>query len=298
MTFIYDRFWFDHGSRLTGVWLWPWQGDADHDDLVALVSQVYLGDGQDGALEADFLCSHLPWAFGGIHGVGPEGDPWLIAIQVAPAAASELAGRDDSWWPLEDGLERALSHNPEATSGSRHILTRQLLTRAYVGAHVDPEDITGWTMTELITGLLAECAYVPLREIVAGRITGCAFPDVPHECAHDVFRDVLAAWARGQLKDRVPEEAPYELEVTSDTVEDGSADGDEETERWFAESLLDLPATGRVWPRRRLKKWSTHRLKLQAVEEGWSARKARKASRKAAIDYLSRPHPQGHDSIA
>ena len=298
MTFIYDRFWFDPGSRLTGVWLWPWQGDADHDDLVALVSQVYLGDGQDGDLEADFLCSHLPWAFGGIHGVGPEGDAWLIVIQIVPAAACEVAGRDDSWWPVEDGLERALSHNPDATSGSRHILTRQLLTRAYVGARVDHEDIADWTTAELITGILAECAYVSLREIVAGKVTGCAFPDAFHECEHDVFRDVLAAWARGLLADRIPEEAPYELEVTSDTVEDDSTDIDEVTERWFAESLLDWPAAWAPWPRRRLKKWSTHRLKLQTVEEGWSARQARKASRKAAIKYLSRPHQQGRDSIA
>lgn len=298
MTFIYDRFWFDNGSRLTGVWLWPWQGDADHDDLVALVSQVYLGDGQDAALEADFLCSHLPWAFGGIHGVGPEGDPWLIVIQVVPAAASEVAGRDNSWWPVEDGLERALSHNPDATSGSRQILTRQLLTRAYVGARVDQEDLADWTTTELITGLLAECAYVPLREIVAGRVTGCAFPDAFHECEHDVFRDVFAAWARGLLADRIPEEAPYELEVTNDTVADHVADGDGVAERWFAESLLDVPATGRVWPRHRLRKWSTHRLKLQAVEQGWSAKKARKASRKAAIQYLSGPHQHGHHSIA
>ena len=298
MTFIYDRFWFDPGSRLTGVWLWPWQGDTDHDDLVALVSQVYLGDGQDGALEADFLCSHLPWAFGGIHGVGPEGDPWLIVIQVVPAAASEVAGRDDSWWPVEDGLERALSHNPDATSGSRHILTRQLLTRAYVGARVDPDDITDWTTTELITGLLAECAYVSLREIVAGRVTGCAFPDTFHECEHDVFRDVFAAWARGLLADRIPEEAPYELEVTSDAVDDHVAGDDEVTERWFAESLLDVPATGRVWPRRRLRKWSTHRLKLQAVEQGWSAKKARKATRKATIQYLSGASSRRESSVA
>ncbi len=298
MTFIYDRFWFDHGSRLTGVWLWPWHGDPDHDDLVALVSQVYLGDGQDGALEADFLCSHLPWTFGGIHGVGPEGDPWLIVIQLVPAAASAVAGRDNSWWPVEDGLERALSHNPDATSGSRHILTRQLLTRAYVGAHVDQEDIADWTTTELITGLLAECAYVSLREIVAGKVTGCAFPDAFHECEHDVFRDVLAAWARGLLADRIPEEAPYELEVISDAVEDHSADSDEVTERWFVESLLDVPATGRVWPRRRLRKWSTHRLKLQAVEQGWSAGNARKASRKATIKYLSGARRRSDSSVA
>jgi hypothetical protein len=223
VTFIYDRFWFDPGSRLTGVWLWPWHGDADDDDLVALVSQVYLGEGQDGALEADFLCSHLPWAFGGIHGVGPEGDPWLIVIQVVPAAASEVAGRDDSWWPVEDGLERALPHNPEATSGAQQILTRQLLAGVYAGAHVDPEDIADWTTTELITSLLAECAYVSLREIVAGKITGCAFPDAPHECEHDVFRDVFAAWARGLLADRIPEEVSEEVAYTTPEAADGGA---------------------------------------------------------------------------
>ena len=90
MTFFYDRFEFEQGSRLTGIWVWPWPGDPGVDN-VALVSQVRLGAGQDGSLECDFLSSHLPWAAGGVHGVGPEGDPWLVVVQMAPrAAAGEL----------------------------------------------------------------------------------------------------------------------------------------------------------------------------------------------------------------
>ena len=50
--------------------------------------------------------------------------------------------------------------------------------------------------------------FVPLWQIAAGRVVQCAFPDVDHDCEHDVFRDVFAMWAAGRLTpvDDWPEE--------------------------------------------------------------------------------------------
>lgn len=70
---------------------------------------------------------------------------------------------------------------------------------------MDPAHIDDWTVPDLLMGLLAECCYVPLPDIVAGRITQCAFPDVDHNCEHDVFTDVFARWDAGHLN---PEEPP------------------------------------------------------------------------------------------
>lgn len=279
MTYFYDRFFFEPESRLTGVWLSPWRGD-EFGDHVALVSHVRLGAGQDGALESDFLSSHLPWAFGGFHGVDPSGDPWLIVIQISPSeAARELANSANPWWPLVDGLDRALHWNREADWVSDQGLDRDDLTEIYADAGVDPADVEDWPITDLLAGLLAECAYVPLTDVVAGRLTGCAFPDEEHGCEHDVFRDVFAAWAQGRIT--VPE-----------VGDEGGDDGGEEENPFACGPHVAPPLhrNTRSWSKKKTKRWSTARLRLQAVEDGWSPKKAMKASRKRLVKFLTKPH--------
>lgn len=281
MTYFYDRFWFESGSRLTGVWLWPWPGDESADNLV-LISHVRLGAGQDGVLESDFLSSHLPWAFGGFHGVDADGDPWLVVIQVAPAhVASRLVDSSNGWWPMVDSLDRALHWNREAECLSGQGLDRDDLLGIYGDAGVAQALIEDWSITDLLAGLLAECAYVPLSDIVTGRLTGCAFPDTEHDCEYDVFRDVFAAWAQGRIT--VPEFA-------DDVPEDGDDEGERRPVVAAPRKRVPPPIVRWSWKKKAIKGWSTERLRLQAVEEGWSAKKARKASRTKVVKYLTTPH--------
>lgn len=282
MTFFYDRFWFEPGSRLTGVWLWPWPG-GDSGEWVALVSHVRLGSGQDGGLESDFLCSHLPWAFGGFHGVGPGGDPWLVVIQAAPArAARELAGSENRWWPMVDGLDRALRWSGEADVASDLGLTRDGLVSIYVDTGIDRTTVDDWPVADLLAGLLAECAYVPLARIVTGRLTGCAFPDVEHDCEHDVFRDVFAAWALGRIA--VPEAGDEPGQPEQDFADPSAP--------FAGVAVPQRNAGGKRW-KKKVQGWPTARLRLLAVELGWSAKKASKADREALTAFLTTPRKQG-----
>lgn len=284
MTYFYDRFEFEPGSRLTGIWSWSWRSDPAV-DLVALVSHVRLGPGQDGSLESDFLSSHLPWAFGGFHGVGPDGDPWLVMVQVAPrSAAAELVGSANPWWPMTDGIERALRLNPDAGLIDSEGLTVDDMRGVYAGSGIPADQIDDWPAGDLLAGLLAECANVDLAAVVSGRVTGCAFPDQVHNCEHDVFRDVFAGWAQG----RIP--TPQEPACAQ------AGDSEDENED---EEFGEPPAVRRVirtrvvflaWKRRRVRRWSTTRVRLQAVEDGWTAKAARKASRKELVEYLTTPH--------
>ncbi len=286
MTYLYDRVDFEPGSRLTGIWTWPWRGDPGA-DLVTLVSHVRLGPGQDGSLECDFLSSHLPWAFGGFHGVGPDGDPWLVMVQVAPrSAAGELVGSANPWWPLTDGIERALRLNPDAGLIDTEGLTVDDLRGVYDGAGIPADQIDDWPAGDLLAGLLAECANVHLAAVVSGRMTGCAFPGELHDCEHDVFRDVFAGWAQGRIP--TPQEPAW--------AEAGDSEDDDQHED---EEFGEPPAVRRVirtrvvfltWKRRRVRRWSTARVRLQAVEDGWTAKAARKASRKELVEYLTTPH--------
>ena len=199
MTFLYENFWLESGSRLTGTWLWPWRGSEEGQDLVVLISKVTLGINQDGSMECDFLSSHVPWAFGGIHGVGPSGDPWLMLAQIAPASLSLVVNSENDWWAMVDGLIRALTYNNEAEVSQDVGLTKADLHDAYKDSGISVDRIADWSVTELVSGPLAEATNMALTQIVDGRTRQCAFPDTTHECQHDVFRDVFAGWTTGLI---------------------------------------------------------------------------------------------------
>ena len=103
-----------------------------------------------------------------------------------------------------DGMKRALRFNPEASVMLERGWTSDELLRCHAGQGVDPARVDDWTVPEFLMGLLAECCYVPLPDIVAGRVIQCAFPDVNDDCEHDVFTDVFARWDAGHLKPEEP----------------------------------------------------------------------------------------------
>jgi hypothetical protein len=190
---------------MTGIWQLPWPGDVSTNNLRVLISKVRLGQDQDGSVEYDFLSSHLPWAFGGIHGVNAGGNPWLVMVQVAPAKASALVGSQNPWWVMVGGLENAIRYNNEASVSADVGLNAADLVQIYKDSGVDSDLIAEWTISELVQGLIAECAYVPLSQIAEGRLRQCAFTDMDHECQYDVFKDIFAAWVMGLLAANYPE---------------------------------------------------------------------------------------------
>jgi hypothetical protein len=201
MGYLFNALPFEPGSRMTGIW--DAAVDTEGDDLCVCITKIVLGPGQDGVVESGFLGAHLPYHFGGFHGVGPDGSPWTVVAQVAPVSAAERVGAASPYWPMVDGLDRALQFNPETWIEASIEMDAARLRYMYDLQDVPTELVADWEVGELVRGLLAECCNVPLKEIAAGRITQCAFPERPHECQHDVFSDVFALWATMALN---PEE--------------------------------------------------------------------------------------------
>jgi hypothetical protein len=278
MGYLYDELRFAPGSRLTGVWTLPDRYEADTSCL-AYGQLVRLGSGQDPEVESDFLSAHLPFAVGGLHGVGPDGEPWTYLLQAMPADAARLVDTANDYWPMVDAVERALRFNYSA--GRTWVdqgWTRDGLVAIYRADGIDEEELVDWSVVELLKGLLAECCYVPLRWLVEGRARGCAFPDIEHDCQLDVFSDAFALWTTGVLSPPEP-------------VERGTGDEDEEDDDEVG-GPRHLPpiTTGYAWPRKRLRRWKTLKLRLVAVEEGWSVKRARRMTRKQLIRALATPH--------
>ena len=254
--YLFDAFDFEPGSRMTGLWH-AGVGYNEGEPPVAMASLVQFGPDQHDELESDFFASHLPYHFGGFHGVGPDGHPWAVMLQVAPISAALLGG--DPYWPMLDGLDRAWHYNWEATVLANRCLDHADLVRAYVDRGVDASQVNHWETHDLMFGLLAECCYVPLKQIVAGSVAQCAFPGTDHECFHDVFDDVFALWEAGRL--------------------------------WSPESPLPGPDdAGRYWwPKAELKKLSTKKLRKRALRGLWDKDEIRGMKRKQLIELLSTP---------
>lgn len=214
MTHLYNRLQFPPESRMRGIWT---RSDvpAPTDDDIVMGHLIQLPADQDPDVESDFLSSHMPFHVGGFSGVYPNGGPWVFILQVCPAAAGALVGRpDEALWVMRDALNRALRLNHEAEVLSELAWNRTLLHWPYGDEGVDSDDLASWPVVDLVRGLLAECCYVGLPDIVAGYAHGCAFPGLDHECTGDVFTDVFQRWSLGELS--VPEW--QELDVDDEEV--------------------------------------------------------------------------------
>ncbi len=206
MTHFYNRLLFPPDSRMTGIWSNSWVDDPVGDE-VAIGHLISFPDNQDAGLESDFLSSHMLLNVGGFSGVYPDGSPWMFILQKAPADVSKrLMREEDPHWLMRDSLQRALRFNHEARIVDELTWTRGKLEFAYALEGIDTDDIADWTMADLIRGLLTECCYVELSDIVDRHAAGCAFPDIEHDCAGDVFTDVFARWGVGLLQRPEPQD--------------------------------------------------------------------------------------------
>jgi len=263
---------------MTGVWTVP--DRYGHIDCLGYGQLVRLGPGQDGAVEADFLAAHLPFAAGSIHGVGPDGEPWVYLIQVMPRDGAKLVATDNPYWPMVDALERSLRFNfgAQTVAWADQGWTREDLVEIYEHAGVPRDRTASWSMSELIKGLMAECCYVPLAQVADGYSSRCAFPNRDHECQSDVFADVFMLWTTGQLN--APEQATQR------------PDDDDEDSQDHHRAPRRLPPiqTRFAWRKKKLRRWKTLRLRLVAVEEGWTVKEATRMTRRQLIRALSTPH--------
>ncbi len=206
MTHFYNRLLFPPDSRMTGIWSNSWVDDPMGDE-VAIGHLISFPDNQDAGLESDFLSSHMPFNVGGFSGLYPDGSPWMFILQKAPADVSKrLMREEDPHWLMRDSLQRAVRFNHEARIVDELTWTRGQLEFAYALEGIKSDDIADWTMADLIRGLLTECCYVELTDIVERHAAGCAFPGIEHDCAGDVFTDVFFRWGVGLLRRPEPQD--------------------------------------------------------------------------------------------
>lgn len=62
-----------------------------------------------------------------------------------------------------------------------------------------------WNVKELVLAAITELTNVPLSQVAAVRLTGCAFPDHPHDCPGDVFVCLFSRWQEMVFNAREPD---------------------------------------------------------------------------------------------
>lgn len=259
------------GSRMTGVMTSRERVSSASD--VVLVTGIDLGPEQDPAVEWDAIGSHLPHLIGGFQGRYPDGSGWIVVIQKSPErlvpdvtiGGRHGEGSDDNVettgeLAMVDSLLRALwfNHNASLTGadsggprivhdgfaeGGDYLWTLDDLRAGYAVRGVGLDEIAKWSVLQLVHGLLAEGCGVPLAQVVEGLEAGCAFPDTEHECEHDVFRDVFAAWQQGRLvvdEDAQEAEDLYGDDEAWDEEEAGDDDDLDLTEEQLHEWLRGM----------------------------------------------------------
>ena len=103
-------------------------------------------------------------------------------------------GAVNPYWPMFDGMKRALRFNAEAAVMLERGWTSDELLQVYAGQGVDPAHVDDWTVPDLLSwACFASVATCPCPRHRRGKVIQCAFPDVNHDCEHDVFTDVFAA---------------------------------------------------------------------------------------------------------
>lgn len=224
MTYFYDILEFPESSRLTGIWD-NRSADAPVGGEIASGHFIRLPDDQHVELEGDFLTAHMPFWVAGFGGVFPDGRPWLFVLQTAPAdAAATLMGSDDPFWVLRDSLFRALRFNDGAAVTEEFLWTHDDLLQVYRWIGVPDGAVEHWPVIDLLRGLMTECCYASLSDVVDGYAIGCAFPGIEHDCTRNALTDVFARWGSGLMPSpssgdvESDEEWDDEIELTADDL--------------------------------------------------------------------------------
>ena len=254
MALLFNAIEFPDMSRMTGIWVNKTH-DPDAGDEVVMAQMIVLPSDQDPVVESGFLCAHIPFHIACFHGVFADGQGWMVVLQKASAALSQqMVGATDPHWVLVDGISRALRFNAGAEADQGATWDRDVLEAYYEEQGASLEEIAGWSVSELVWGLLVECCNVPLLTAVTGYEAGCAYPDREHICQGDVFSDVFSLWtARPRVGYEESEEYEELEEIEPDETEEISDKG---FIRWTAQHL---------------ERFSLPELHMMAREDGWES---------------------------
>ena len=168
-------------SRMTSVWHSRTDG-RDRSGDWAMAHFIKLPGDQRVDIEGDFLSSHLPFSLGGVGGVFPNGEPWLLVLQQSALLPATGSAHAEELEVLEVSMSRALRGNPGAGADEGISWHGTDLLREYAARGADAEIVRKWSTTELLIGLLANCCGPTLADLATRYAAGCAFPGEPHVC--------------------------------------------------------------------------------------------------------------------
>ena len=179
----------DDGSRLTGVGLRPLARELSYPGGTVYLHVVMLPAGDDATTASGAAATFMPATLATIDGNQPDGSTWFATFQFA-------ADDRDSVW-VEQAADAAILRALNLTGiGDENVWGQALraddLRSAYEGAGAG--DVSDWSVSDLLTGLLLELANTDLATVVAL----CGRP-ASHEGDGELRRtrlhDLLSSWA-------------------------------------------------------------------------------------------------------
>jgi len=200
MAVLLEKFDWREGPSLRGVWSSPLaMQESEEDPLQGCAYFIRLDSDSDPFMESTNFSAFLPLCVGGVHGAFADGDYWMVLFQVVPEyLCYELFSVHDYSSLLERQLQRVPDLKAIGSVDERWYFDADEIRwdlSEFVSVKVG-KLMQDWTIFELIQAAQAQLCNVPLKEIVRGRITQCAYPNTDHDCQHDVFRDVFAQWGQ------------------------------------------------------------------------------------------------------
>lgn len=189
-----DLFYFPEERRLTGIYR-PGKGIAGTDDLIAVFHYLSLDEVSHAEVETSFLAAHLPFCSVIAQGVDARRWPWVIVAQILPVEAHvNLAAPWQAVQVARQELHHAIHRMGGASIHGESAVTQADLVDLIHGRGVDRDLINDWTVEDLVLAGIGELTNAPIKQIAIGRLTGCAFPDLPHDCPGDVFACAFSRW--------------------------------------------------------------------------------------------------------
>ena len=206
MSFLFIQMKMLDNSRLQGVWTGPRNQGSLHNEI-CVGQLINLAQFQDPEVESEFLASHLPFCFGGLYGVYPDGSGWVFILQKAPGDVSQYVGNQEGGHNVLDAaLSRTLSFNDQAELVISLYWTKNDIAAAYEDFGAELRELKKWSLSQMLAGLLAECCDVSLNYLVEHGLSDCAFPDSQHNCELSPFLDVFAQWQQQRIFEFLPDE--------------------------------------------------------------------------------------------
>ena len=181
-------------KRLTGVYL-SGTRMVGEDNMVLVSHYVRLTTGAQGDVETALIVAHLPFCEAAIHGVYEDREPWVLITQLLPTEAeTSIAQPWDPTTIARDDLHAALANAATDRILGEGVATRDLLLSRLTSEDVPLSLLEDWETGELALASLATVANISTEELAVGMLTGCAYPDVNHDCSRDVFDCAFSRW--------------------------------------------------------------------------------------------------------